>query len=59
MNRRPRVYTTSDVKQRERFYRERGYDDGYAGRIAVSVNAHYQAAWRRGREAWNRDQTEA
>ena len=59
MNRRPMVQMQGRVKKAEQALRTRGYDDGYAGRVAVSVNAHYQSAWRRGREAAFRDQTEA
>lgn len=49
------VRTDDDLKQRQQFYRTRGYDDGYAGRPAGSKDAHYQAGWRRGREARERD----
>lgn len=34
-----------------RAMRERGYKDGRAGKPAAFADAHYQASWRRGREA--------
>lgn len=40
-----------ELQMRERHERQRGYDDGYAGRPAASSLAVYQAGWRRGREA--------
>lgn len=45
-----------EVKQQEQFLRRKGYSDGLAGRPASLRHAHYQAAWRRGREARDREE---
>lgn len=53
--RRNYLRTQEDIRQRERFYRERGFEDGYANRPAASQEAVYQAAWRQGRAAREAD----
>lgn len=43
--------TRSSSSEYRRAMRERGYRDGRAGKPAALVDANYQSAWRRGREA--------
>jgi hypothetical protein len=39
------------LRQMAAHYRQRGYEDGRAGRAAGSTQAEYQAGWKRGMEA--------
>jgi hypothetical protein len=39
------------LRQLEKHYREVGYSDGYALKVAQSLNVEYQQGWRRGRDA--------
>ena len=57
-NRDQRV-TRDRVKLIEARMRQVGYDDGYSGRRATSVDANYQQGWRRGREARRRSGDDA
>lgn len=40
----------SDLKRQQKWLREKGFDDGYAGRPASLTNAMYQTAWQNGRK---------
>lgn len=42
---------TSNTATYRKAMRALGYSAGRAGRPAAKVDAHYQASWRRGREA--------
>lgn len=41
----------TESKARRRTMRTLGYNDGVAGRKAKTLDADYQASWRRGQEA--------
>jgi hypothetical protein len=49
--RRDNLRTREDLKRAELHWRICGFDDGYAGRPARSLDAVYQESWRLGREA--------
>lgn len=48
---RPYLSRERRLREMERHYRQQGYADGYNGRSCRTLNATYQQAWRRGREA--------
>lgn len=51
------VTSRDPVKARTARLREQGFDDGYAGIAARSLDVTYQQSWRKGREVRDRDRT--
>jgi len=51
------IRSSDDQKRRDAQLRRQGYDDGYWARPAKHLDPLYQTAWRRGREARDREMT--